>query len=143
MKRTLPDVNVLLALLSPTHSFRLQSTRWFEDALRSSGEILIPYEVAVACVRLAANPHVSAFPSPPIQIHAAIGWLFSLPGLRFLAPGESSWNVFGEQLIGLQGYRTVPDAHLAGLAIANDCRLVTLDRDFLRFKGLDVELLPT
>jgi predicted nucleic acid-binding protein len=38
--------------------------------------------------------------------------------------------------------RLCTDAHLAALAIANGWRLVSFDRDFERFAGLERLLLP-
>ena len=58
-------------------------------------------------------------------------------------PWASRWEVFLQVLRGGElPARLCTDAHLAALAIANGWRLVSFDRDFERFAGLQRLLLP-
>jgi predicted nucleic acid-binding protein len=59
------------------------------------------------------------------------------PGVSLAAPEHDGFEVFHQFL--RQGdlpVRLCTDAYLAALAIANDWRLVSFDRDFERFEGL-------
>lgn len=141
MRPDLPDVNLLLAYLDQGHDSHAAATRWLKRCERDGTEVRIAHEVALACIRLAANPVASRIAVPPQRTYASLSSLITATGVQLLAPNLSSWDDFGRLLSGVQGHRLVHDAHLAALAIANDCRLVTFDRDLLRFDALRVELL--
>ena len=60
------------------------------------------------------------------------------PGVSMGAAEHAGWEVF-HQLLCSSGLppRFCTDAYLAALAIANGWRLVSFDRDFERFEGLE------
>ena len=141
MATILLDVNVLLAILDRTQPRHPIAEARLQSALASRSEILIPQEVALACIRLLANPHVVPHPVTPQSAYNAMEPLLQRSEVRLLAPNDDSWRQFGSLLAKVNGFRLVHDAHLAALALANNCHLVTFDRDFLRFEDLDVEIL--
>ena len=58
--------------------------------------------------------------------------------VRLAVPEQNGWEVFHQRLRGGSlPARLCTDAHLAALAIANGWRLVSFDRDFDRFEGLE------
>ena len=63
-------------------------------------------------------------------------WL-APPQVVVVAPGESFWSIFVEQVKRAQVLGPlVTDAALAALAIESGATLCSTDRDFLRFEGL-------
>ena len=56
------------------------------------------------------------------------------PGVSIAMQEQGGWDVFNQLL------RT--DAYLAAVAMANGWRLVSFDRDFERFEGLERLALP-
>ena len=56
------------------------------------------------------------------------------PGVSIAMQEQGGWDVFHQLLRS--------DAYLAAVAIANGWRLVSFDRDFERFKGLERLALP-
>jgi toxin-antitoxin system PIN domain toxin len=65
------------------------------------------------------------------------------PGVQMAEPEHNGWEVFHQLLRGAElPARLCTDAHLAALAIANGWRLVSFDRDFERFEGLERLPLP-
>jgi uncharacterized protein len=141
MTPCLADVNVLLALVVRQHEHHKVAGRWFERL--SADEAGLCRFVQLGLIRLLGNRNIM--------------------GDDALAPG-AGWNLVGEllqdervvftpepegldavlpSLLAIQGSagKLVSDAYLAAFAIAGSRRLVTLDRGFQQFKGLDVELL--
>jgi predicted nucleic acid-binding protein len=66
-------------------------------------------------------------------------WL-EQPISTIVSPTERHWAILSSLLTaGQVSGALVSDAHLAALAIEHGATLVTNDRDFARFPGLDVE----
>ena len=60
------------------------------------------------------------------------------PGVSMASGEPNGWEVFRQLLrSGELPPRLCTDAYLAALAIANGWRLVSFDRDFERFRGLE------
>jgi predicted nucleic acid-binding protein len=60
------------------------------------------------------------------------------PNARIIAPGARHWELFTSlcRRVAAVG-NLASDAYLAALAIESGCQLVSFDRDFARFPGLD------
>ena len=141
MKRCLVDVNLVLALLVRQHVHHTIARDWF--AGRIANEVGLCRLVQLALVRLLANRSIMANDAVP----ATAGWqliadLLEDERLDFLAEPL----LIDSYLPAFLGYpvspaKLVTDAYLAAFAMASSRQLVTLDRDFRRFRGLDVLLL--
>ena len=65
------------------------------------------------------------------------------PGVSIAMPEQGGWDVFHQLLrSGEVPARLCTDAYLAAVAMANGWRLVSFDRDFERFEGLERLALP-
>lgn len=141
MKSSVVDVNVWVALLCSGH-VHYRATREWADTL-GPGEAGLCRIVQLSVVRLLGMPPVAG-----AQILTAqqawsgmlellederIEYLDEPPGVGELVPAMIRHAVPTPKL--------VTDAYLAAFAIASGRRLVTRDRGFLEFRGLDVELL--
>ena len=61
------------------------------------------------------------------------------PGVSYAQPSSEGWDVFhGLMRRADLAPRLCTDAHLAALAITNQWRLVSFDRDFQSFPGLNL-----
>jgi toxin-antitoxin system PIN domain toxin len=134
----LPDVNVLV------HAFREDAPRhtlvraWLEDLVASDRAFGLSDLVLSGFLRVVTHARVF---SPPTPLENAIEFaeaLRSQPNCIVLAPGERHWSVFVRLCReGDARGNLVPDAYLAALAIESGSELVSTDRDFARFDGLD------
>ena len=79
----------------------------------------------------------------PGQQEAGTPFSCRQPGVQLAEPEHDGWEVFHHLLRGAElPARLCSDAYLAALAIANGWRLVSFDRDFEHFEGLERLLLP-
>jgi len=133
----LPDLNVWLALVWPDHSHHRQAVHYWE--LQAAEQVLFCTVTALGLVRLMCQPKLmgSAVKSPA-EASALLEALCQQPGVSLARPEPGSWEVFHQLLRdgGLPA-RLCTDAYLASLAMAHGWRLVSFDRDFERFHGLN------
>ena len=135
MKPCLADVNVLLALLVRQHEHHKLALRWFDRLV--ADEAGLCRFVQLALIRLLGNRHVMGDDAVP----AATAWrlvdeLAQDERIAFVREPELLDSVLPTLLNSPIGY-----AYLAAFSIAASRRIVTIDRGFRQFKGLDVDLL--
>ena len=138
---SLPDVNVLLALLAAGHTDHASAHEWFET--REPDSVGICRVTQMGLLRLLTNPKV--LPSGVYSINRA--WdianeiladkraFFEYEPLEL----EATW-------IGMMRHKTVgpsswTDAYLAAFAKQCNYEMVTFDRGFRRWTGLTLAVL--
>lgn len=137
----LPDVNVWLALSIKEHQHNSAATTYWTS--KSEASVAFCALSAAGLTRLLTNPHV--MDGKPLSVQEAWSlyrrWLTD-PSV-FYVPEVYSWTAALESILKEHRLtpRLLPDAFLAAFAISTNLRLVTFDRDFLRFRGLDMLLL--
>lgn len=134
----LPDVDVLLNALRPDSSETAQQVRnWLEAALGGAETVGLSDLALSSAIRIATHPRVFAEPTPPRAAVEFADALLSFPGVRVVRPGGRHWELFSALVADhrLRG-NDVPDAFYAALALETGARLVTRDRGFARFEGL-------
>lgn len=141
MKRCLADVNVWLALLVMQHEHHRTAVKWFDGL--PAGEAGLCRLVQLALIRLLGNRSIMG----DSAIAAATGWDL----IETLLEDERVSMIpeparIDSVLPALLEYHVptgtlVADAYLAAFAMSDSRRLVTLDRGFRQFRGLEVELL--
>jgi toxin-antitoxin system PIN domain toxin len=138
----LPDLNVWLALTWPEHSHHQQAVHYWEQ--QAADQVLFCTVTALGLVRLVCQPKLMGTAvKNAAQASALLDALCQQMGVQLAEPEHSSWEVFHQLLRGGElPARLCTDAHLAALAIANGWRMVSFDRDFERFDGLQRLLLP-
>ena len=133
----LPDLNVWLALAWPEHGHHHQAVQYWEQ--QAAEQVLFCTVTALGLVRLVCQPKLMG---PAVKTAAEASALLQAfcrqPGVSLAACDPRGWDVF-HQLIGggVLPVRLCTDAYLAAMAIANGWRLVSFDRDFERFEGLN------
>ena len=134
----LPDLNVWLALASPTHKHHSMAAHYWEE--QASQQVLFCTVTALGLARLVMQPKVMGDAVlTAAEASALLDQLVQLPGVSHAQPSNEGWDVFH----GLMRQADLPprlctDAHLAALAISNQWRLVSFDRDFHAFPGLNL-----
>jgi toxin-antitoxin system PIN domain toxin len=133
----LPDLNVWLALIWPDHSHHLQAVHYWEQ--QAADQVLFCTVTALGLVRLVCQPKLMGVAvKNAAEASALLDALCQQPGVQLAEPEHNGWEVFHQLLRGgALPARLCTDAHLAALAIANGWRLVSFDRDFERFEGLE------
>ncbi len=141
MKPCLADVNVLLALLVRQHEHHNIALQWF-DGLAADEAGLCRF-VQLALIRLLGNSHIMGDDA----VSAGTAWrlieeLLQDERITFI-PEPSVLDTTFPPLLNfpVPAVKLVGDAYLAAFAIASARRMVTLDRGFRQFKGLEVDLL--
>jgi len=134
----LPDVNVLLYAVNSAAPQHAAARAALEDAYRK-GPVAMVWPALLGFLRLSTRAGILP---RPLGIEAALDivqrWL-QHPSTVVAQPTPRHPALLARLLIGLgQGGPIVSDAHLAALAIEHDAVLLTFDRDFERFAGLQV-----
>ena len=141
MKPCLADVNVLFALLVRHHEHHKTALRWFDNLV--AGEAALCRFVQLALVRLLCNRTVMG----EYAVSASAAWHLILEltddeRLEFAVEPAHFDPVFPEMLkYTVPTNKLVADAYLAAFSIAAKIRLVTFDKGFSQFRGVDLELL--
>ena len=95
---------------------------------------------ALGLVRLVMQPKVMGDAAlTAAAASALLDQFVQQPGVSYAQPSSEGWGVFhGFRRQSELSPRLCTDAHLAALAITNQWRLVSFDRDFQLFPGLNL-----
>lgn len=135
IRRTLLDVNVLIALLEPGHEFFQTAQEWFKSLGKDNWGVCPLTEIGF--VRITTNP--SFYPGPRTQEQASgiLAELADRPGYRYW-PLTEGWVVLTAPFASrITGHQQVTDAYLLGLAIKEDGVLVTFDKGIRYMAGAE------
>jgi uncharacterized protein len=141
MKPCLADVNVLLALLFSRHEHHRAALRWFDHL--ATNEAGLCRFVQISLIRLLGNRHIMGDDAMP----ASTAWglvrqLAQDERVAFIQEPALLDSVFPTLLNSpVPTVKLVADAYLAAFAITGSLKMVTFDRGFRQFKGLEVEIL--
>ncbi|MBE7519057.1 MAG: PIN domain-containing protein [Thermoflexaceae bacterium] len=147
MTKYLCDVNVWVALALGPHSHNQTARAWL-DAVDDRESVLFCRATQQGFLRLLTNASVLApYGLPPLTNAAA--WtayeaLIADGRIIFRAEPDGLdqlWRAFS--FSGASAPKLWMDAYLAAFAIADGCRMVTIDEAFRQFEGLDLLLLGT
>jgi toxin-antitoxin system PIN domain toxin len=133
----LVDANILIYAhvgSLPQHEL---ARSWLDQALSGTTQVGLPWPSLLAFLRVVSNPRIFERAEPITEAwHQVLAWL-SCEVAWIPQPTERHADVLGEMLAsaGAQG-NTVPDAHLAALAIEHGLQLCSADTDFARFPNL-------
>ena len=136
----LPDANILLYAYNRSSPHSAGARRWLEEALSGSAPVAFCWPTILAFIRIATNAKAMARPLAVNDARQIVGSWLEQPISTIVLPTERHWALFSSLLTSGQASGSlVSDAHFAALAIEHGATLVTNDRDFARFPGLDVE----
>lgn len=133
----LVDANILLYAVNDDAPLHQQAKTWWESVLSGSRVVGIPWVVAMAFLRISANPRVFSRPLTPEQAIAYLDEWLRQPVTQLLVPGDKHWHIMRNLLLqnGMAGNLTT-DAHIAALALEQGYSVYSCDNDFKRFAGV-------
>ncbi|MFY9234691.1 MAG: TA system VapC family ribonuclease toxin [Fimbriimonadaceae bacterium] len=134
----LPDVNIYLAALREDQKWHKQTKDWLQIQLALEGPVAVWDVTLASVVRIATNAKTYKPATPIATVVQFCDTVRSSARAIAVGPSGSFWPIF----CGLvqQGKVTgpdVPDAMIAALALDQGCTLVSFDRGFRRFPGLN------
>ena len=131
------DANVLLYAYDSSSPAHERCRHWLTEAFNGGEQIGLPWQTLLTFVRIATNPRAFRVPLSGERACVIVSQWLTLPQVVLVAPGESFWSIFVEQVKrALVLGQLVTDAALAALAIESGATLCSTDLDFLRFEGL-------
>lgn len=120
------DVNVLIALIDPTHVGHEAAHNWFSKTGAASWATCPLTENGV--IRVAGHPKYPNSVGSPAAVAPYVAQLRTLPGHVFW---DDNLSLIGSDLVNVDQIMTpgqVTDTYLLALAVANKGRLATFDR---------------
>ncbi len=138
----LPDTNVLVYSVNASSPFHATAAAWLAKAFGAPGGIAFAWSALIGFVRVATHPRALAAPLSVADATALVDEWLSHPRATIVHPGAHHADVLFKLLLqcGTAGNLT-NDAHLAALAVEHSASVGTFDRDFLKFKGVQIDLL--
>ncbi|MFP5225061.1 MAG: TA system VapC family ribonuclease toxin [Actinomycetota bacterium] len=138
MKRALLDVNAAVYLIdadSPSHD---AVQRWWSDARNDGWHMLFADPVIVGTLRVLGLPSYAGVDGTR-QGAAWFDQVLALTDVRKIEASSGAYAWFRAMIDEMElGGNDIPDAYLAGMAMDAGAALVTADRGFDRFPGLQV-----
>ena len=131
IRKSLLDLNVLIALSDPEHKHHQKARNWF--TLFGRGNWALCPLTEAGFLRVTTNP---AFRPGPRTLEQAIAILQTLKGICDYCPIAESWVTLTARFASrIRGHQQVTDAYLLGLAIRESRVLVTFDKGFQLMAG--------
>lgn len=126
MSIALLDVNVLVALFDPQHSFHEAAHRWFVRN-RKLGWATCPITTN-GCARITSSPSYSILKVSPAEMIVRLRRRCSASDHHFWPDSISltDESLFLPSMI--RGHKNITDSYLLGLAVRNHGRLATFDQ---------------
>lgn len=140
--RSIADVNVFLPLLIRAHPAHRAALDWFEAQPEGGVGWCLPVKLGV--LRLLCNPRVmgsdALAPARALDVWTALG---TNPRLAEVSRLPAEHDAHLRHLIADRkpSPNIWTDAWLTALAICLSCEMVTFDRGFRAFEGVDLRLL--
>jgi len=145
VKVALLDINILTALLWPTHEHHDAAHRWFGSRGRAAWATCSLTQLGL--VRIMSNPTFSRDALSPAEALALLGENLAHPAHEFWADSLQLPLAVKSMEPRLQGYTQLTDAYLLALAHRRKGVLATFDRGLRMLAGEElsgsVELVPT
>lgn len=136
------DVNVLVNAFRSDVPGHEAAFKALSQARLGREPAVILTEVAVGFVRVVTRKDIFARPNTASEAMAALDTWCSSPVLAIHEAGRGRWDTFQSLM---SEYRLsggdVHDGLLAAAAMSASATLMTSDRGFLRFEGLEVDLV--
>jgi toxin-antitoxin system PIN domain toxin len=133
----LVDANILIYAHVGSSPHHQTARSWLDQELSGNTQVGLPWASLLAFLRIVTNPRIFERPESITEAWRQVRAWLSCEVAWTPQPTERHADVLGELLAagGIEA-NTVPDAHLAALAIEHGLLLCSADRDFARFPDL-------
>jgi toxin-antitoxin system PIN domain toxin len=133
----LPDANILLYAVNEASDQHGAATKALEEGFDGPRGVGFAWVAVLAFIRLSTRSGI--FPKPlsvEDALRVAQEWM-GHPMAQVLHPTDRHHEMLG-RLLGAAGTagNLTTDAHLAALALEHDATILSFDRDFARFEGV-------
>ena len=135
IRRTLLDVNVLIAIAENGHEHYQKAQQWFMSPTRQSWGICPITEAGF--LRITTSPAFRPGPRTLEQSIAVVQSLKEHPDQSYWPIGKSWVSLTAPFAKRILGHQQVTDAYLLGLAVEEDGVLVTFDRGLKYMAGAE------
>lgn len=133
----LVDANLLIYAFVQDLPQHAAAYAWLDRQLRDGAQVALPWASLLAFVRLVTNQRIFRRPVPLRDAWEQVERWLAVPSVWIPGATERHAEILGRFLRTLDlDSNSVPDAHLAALAIEHDLTLVSSDRGFDRFPDL-------
>jgi uncharacterized protein len=131
------DANVVLAAHRGDHPHHASVRGWFDGMLAGDERFAVPTLVWASFLRLATNRRIFAVPTPRAEAFEFIEATRAQPLHLPIAPGPRHLTLLRSLCDEADALGDlVPDAVIAAVAAEHHCEIVSLDRDFARFRSV-------
>ncbi len=136
------DTNILIAAAINNHPHHQTAKAWLLKALQSDRQLGLPVNVALGFIRIVTQARIVQTPLTITQAQLWLNVCLRAPNCVQPQPAADHMSKVFDLLnqVGSAG-NLVSDAHIAVLAIEQGAHVVSFDRDFERFPGLQMLLL--
>ena len=136
------DVTLLVYAFRSDSPYHRQAKQLIESAREDGSSYLVSGTVAASFVRIVTNPKIFVTPSPTDEAWRFIEFMESTPSAHWAELDHHTYSLFKHLCLvtGATGNR-VPDALLAAIALRQRACLVTADRGFSEYPGIDLRLI--
>lgn len=132
------DVNVFVAAHREAAPDHVVARAWLTETLTTGGVVAITPVVVAGFVRVVTSPCVFDPPSTLQQAWAFVDRLRSLTACVDMEPGPRFFDLLRTLTLQADARgNLVTDAFVAAMALETRSTVVSFDRDFARFDGLD------
>ena len=134
------DSNVML-YASDSHSpLRERALAFLSEMTPGPSMVYLFWPTVMSYLRISTHPNVFRDPLTIAEAMTNIRGLVERSNVQVIGEGDRFWRHFGDVVAdALPSGNLISDAHLVGLMLENGVRTIwTHDRDFRRFKGIEV-----
>lgn len=134
------DTNVLIHAYNPHSAQQRQATSWLGRLAEGAEPWGLPVFCLAEFVRVTTHPRIFSPPSPLQDALGALESLLESPSVRVLRPGTAYARLFAEACLEAETVGNLAfDAQIVAVCRESGAnRLLTTDKDFLRFRRLDL-----
>ncbi|HTN99192.1 MAG TPA: type II toxin-antitoxin system VapC family toxin [Microthrixaceae bacterium] len=135
------DANVLIYAVNADSPHHETARNWLDQALSQPGGVGMPWIVLLAFIRIVTNARIMPYPmSTEDALSQVEAWLSS-PAALIVDPTPRHLTVLASLLRDTKtGANLINDAHIAAMALDHGATVISFDRDFGRFAGLNHEV---
>ena len=133
IRRSLLDLNVLIALAEPGHSHHRRAHEWLNTSGKSNWALCPLTEAGF--IRVTTNPSFRPVARSMDQAKAILEMLKAYPGYSYWEIDESWVTLTARFAARILGHQLVTDAYLLGMVIKEQSVLVTFDKGLVYLAG--------
>jgi toxin-antitoxin system PIN domain toxin len=132
------DVNVVIAAHRHDHPHHGLVRPWFDQMIEVAEPFAVPDPTWASFVRVTTSRRIFSEPTPLSHAFEFVNAVRAQPAHLVINPGPEAFSTFERLCLEHEAAGDLAaDAYLAALAVDQGATLVSLDRDFARFTGLD------